>query len=99
MSMSQPGLDLHEWETRWQEIEEAFTTDPAGALAEACDLVEEMLLVDDGADELAAAYRAARETSDRLERGEDVDPGDIGAAVENLRSIRAALSNEVSAED
>jgi hypothetical protein len=70
-----------------------------GTLPEACDLVEETLLVDDGADELAAAYRAARETADRLERGEDVDPGDIGAAVENLRSIRAALSNEASAED
>jgi hypothetical protein len=99
MSMSEPGLDLHEWETRWQEVEEAFKTDPAGALPEACDLVEEMLLVDDGADEPAAAYRAARETADRLERGEDVDPGDIGAAVENLRSIRAALSNEVSPEE
>jgi hypothetical protein len=99
MSMGEPGLDLHEWETRWQEIEEALATDPAGALPEACDLVEETLLVDDDADELAAAYRAARETSDRLERGEDVDPGDIGAAVENLRSIRAALSNEVSAEE
>ena len=62
MSMSEPGLDLHEWETRWQEIEEALADDPVSALSEACDLVEEMLLVDDGADELAAAYRAARET-------------------------------------
>ena len=97
--MSEPGLDLHEWETRWQEIEEALADDPGSALSEACDLVEEVLLVDDGADELAAAYRAARETSDRLERGEDVDPGDIGAAVENLRTIRAARSNEVSPEE
>jgi hypothetical protein len=98
MEMHEPGVELHEWETRWQEIEESLASDPAGALPEACDLVEETLLVDDGADELAAAYRAARETADRLERGEDVDPGDIGAAVENLRSIRAALGNEASAE-
>ena len=49
--------------------------------------------MDDGNDELAAAYRAARETADRVERGEDVDPGDIGAAIENLRSIRSALSD------
>jgi hypothetical protein len=99
MDTHEPGVELHEWETRWQEIEQALADDPASTLPEACDLVEETLLVDDGADELAAAYRAALETSDRLERGEDVDPGDIGAAVENLRSIRAAVSNEVSAEE
>ena len=91
--MNDPGLELHEWETRWQELEQALADDPAGTLPEACDLVEETLVVDDGVDEdLAAAYRAARETADRLERGEDVDPGDVGAAIENLRSIRAALS-------
>ena len=98
MSMDDPGLELHEWETRWQELEQSLADDPAGALPEACDLVEETLLVDDDRDELAAAYRAARETSDRIERGEDVDPGDVGAAIENLRSIRAAVSAEAQAE-
>jgi hypothetical protein len=34
------------------------------------------------------SFAAARETADRIERGEDVDPGDVGAAVENLRAIR-----------
>jgi hypothetical protein len=55
-------------------------------------VIEDLLTVDDGQNELAAAYAAARDIADRLERGEVVDPGDVGAAVENLRAIRAALS-------
>jgi hypothetical protein len=98
MSMNDPGLELHEWETRWQELEESLADDPAGTLSEACDLVEETLLVDDDRDEVAAAYRAARETADRIERGEDVDPGDVGAAIENLRSIHDALRVDLPSE-
>ena len=91
MSMNEPGLDLHEWETRWAELEEALAEDPAGALADACDLIEETLGLDYVSDELEMSVRAAREVADAIERGDDVDPGDIGAAVENLRSIRTAL--------
>jgi len=88
----EPGLDLHERETRWEELEQALADDPAGALVEACDAIEELIPVVDGQDELVRAYAAARDTADRIERGEDVDPGDVGAAVDNLRSIRAALT-------
>mgnify|MGYP003482173157 CR=1 FL=1 len=41
-----------------------MSVDPAGALVEACDVVEELLPVDDGRDELVAAYSAARETAE-----------------------------------
>lgn len=85
------GVELHEWETRWAELEEALAEDPAGALPEACDAIEELVgsdFVDDGLD---VDFAAARSTADRIERGEDVDPGDVGAAVENLRSIRARV--------
>ncbi len=91
MSMNEPGLDLHEWETRWAELEEALQEDPAGALLDACDLIEETLGLDYVSDELELSYRAAREVADAIERGDDVDPGDIGAAVENLLAVRAAL--------
>jgi hypothetical protein len=91
MSVNEPGLDLHEWETRWAELEEALAEDPAGALADACDLIQETLGLDYVSDELEVSFRAAREVADAIERGDDVDPGDIGAAVENLRSIRTAL--------
>ena len=91
MSMSDPGLDLHEWETRWAELEEELAEDPAGALPDACDLIKETLGLDYVNDELEVAFRAARETADAIERGDDVDPGDIGAAVENVLAIRAAI--------
>ena len=91
MSMQDPGLDLHEWETRWAELEEEFTEDPAGALPEACDLIEATLGDTDWSDDLEKAFHAAREVADAIERGDDVDPGDIGAAIDNLRQIRASL--------
>jgi len=91
MSMNDPGLDLHEWETRWAELEEALAEDPAGALPDACDLIEETLGLDYVSDELELSFQAAREIADAVERGDDVDPGDIGAAVANLLAIRAAL--------
>ncbi|MHB1242893.1 MAG: hypothetical protein ACYC1P_05775 [Gaiellaceae bacterium] len=96
MSELEPGLDLHEWQTRWTELDEALAEDPAGALVEACDLIEETLgldQVDDGAEK---AYEAARAVADAIERGEEVDPGDIGMAVENLRVVRASVRPDVT---
>lgn len=99
MSQNEPGLELHEWETRWQELEPMFEDDPAGTLAEACDFVEQTLRESDldpeatpvEPDELLSAYAAARETANRIEAAEDVDPGDIGAAIENLRAVYESL--------
>jgi hypothetical protein len=92
MSMHEPGLDLHEWETRWAELEEELAEDPAGALPEACDLIESALGVgDEPDDEIERTFRAVRDVADAIERGDDVDLGDLGAAVENLRAIRAAV--------
>jgi hypothetical protein len=91
MGMQEPGLDLHEWETRWSELEEQLEADPAGALPDACDLVEARLGDADWSDELEKAFQSARVTADAVDRGDDVDPGDIGAAIDNLRDIRTAL--------
>jgi phage-related baseplate assembly protein len=91
MSELEPGLDLHEWETRWSELEEALREDPQAALPEACDVIEEAVGKDFVDDDLDAALAAARDTALRVERGEDVDPGDVGAAVENLRAIRERI--------
>ena len=99
MSQNEPGLELHEWETRWNELEPMLEEDPASTLPEMCDFVEQTLVesgvaVDEVGgenDEVLMGYRAARETSDRVERGEDVGPGDIGAAIENLRAIYDTL--------
>ena len=96
MSANEPGLDLQEWETRWAEIEEQLSDDPTTALPLACDEVERLLGLDDGqlqgeSTEIGTAYRAARDVADRIERGLDVEAGDLATAVEDLRSIRAAL--------
>jgi hypothetical protein len=93
----EPGLDLYDWESRFQQLEPDLADDPAQALPELADLVREML-EERGADvddpvlgvseerEFVVDYRAAREVADRVERGEDVDPGDIGAAIQSLRA-------------
>jgi hypothetical protein len=91
----EPGLDLHEWETRWSELEDALADDPAGAIVGACDEIEQLLRLDEAEDspELETAFASAREVARRVERGEDVDPGDLGGAVENLRMIRDAVAS------
>ena len=43
MSTEGFGLDLHEWLTRWQELEEQLEIDATDALPEACDFVAQML--------------------------------------------------------
>jgi hypothetical protein len=97
MSMREPGLDRHEWESEFASIEEGLHDDPRGALPELADLVGRMLeerRVEDG-DELMAEFRSARETAERCERGE-ADAGDVGAAVEGLRSVYQTLLVERS---
>jgi hypothetical protein len=98
------GLDLHDWETRFQQLEADLETDAAQALPDLADLVEGILqergLAGDelpGVDDeqgLLAQYRFAREIADRVERGEVADPGDVGAAVESLRDAYAFLVGE-----
>ena len=99
MSQQEPGLELHEWETRWQELEEMFELDATDALPDACDFVEQMLSetgigveqIGGENDELIAGYNAARATADQIERGEEIDPGDVGNAILNLRAVYDAV--------
>ena len=95
----EPGIDRHEWESRWAVLEQDVDTDPFEALPELADLVEEMLL-ESGYDitdpvvrageerEVVAEYLAARETAGRVNADEDVDPGDVAAAINGLIALR-----------
>jgi hypothetical protein len=96
--MRDPGLDRGEWEAEWQALEPLVVDSPAEALPEMDMLVERMLAergytVDDqpaeeGIDpEILAAFRVAREIARRADRGEDVDPGDVGHAVGLYREL------------
>ena len=100
--MRNPGLDRHEWETEWQALEEQLKDSPAEGLPEVGDLIERMLVeagmpiddevADDGIEpDILVEFRSARETTRRVERGEDVDPSDIGEAIHNYRDIYTFL--------
>jgi hypothetical protein len=102
-----PGLDRHEWETEWQALEPELEDSPSQALPELADLVERMLrergfpiddeVAGDGIEpDILVEYRSAREVTTRIERGEDVDPGDVGEAVHNFRDIYAQLIDRPS---
>ena len=98
MSTPEPGLDRHEWETQLQALEPELEDTPGEALPELRNLVGRMLaergfapddpVTSDGDEpEVLAEFRAATETVRALERGDDVDPGDIAAAVNGLRAV------------
>ena len=99
--MSEPGLDLHEWESEWASVAEEQDADPAAALSQYADIVERMLLesgyrVDDPVvaagdePEIVGTYTAAREVAERAEVGE-ASRADIDEAIEGLRAIFETL--------
>jgi hypothetical protein len=107
MSMPEPGLDRHEWESEFQALEPELETAPIEALPELGDLVGRMLVergydVDDPVvregenREVVAEFLAARETTVMVERGDDVSPGDVAAAIAGYRSIFQYLIEERS---
>lgn len=104
--MVEPGLDRHEWETEWQQLEPLVVDSPAEALPELDDLVRRMLVEagypvgtsdpvdDEGIDpEVIGSYAAAHEIRLAVERDEDVDPGDVGQAIGLYREIYEHLTN------
>jgi hypothetical protein len=101
----EPGLGLHDWESEWQQLEPLVRDSPAEALPELHDLVvrmlqergmlDESLVAAEGADpELLAEYVAGKDVVDRLDRGEDVDPGDVASIVGGYRSLYEFLMSE-----
>jgi hypothetical protein len=106
--MKEPGLDRHEWESEMQALEEELADAPAEALPELHDLVSRMLaargfavddpVASDGDEpEILAEFRAARDTTLALDRGTDVGPGDVAAAINGYRAIYEHLLTERSA--
>jgi len=97
MAMQEPGLDRHDWSSRYASIEEDLRDDPQAALPELQRLVEEMLeergydptdpVASDGDDpEVIATYEAARDLSLRCEAG-GADPSDVGEAVRGFTAV------------
>ena len=107
--MLEPGLDRHEWESRWESLAEELEDSPRDVLPELDELVEQMLdergyALDDpvareGDDrEVVSEFLAARETTQLLRDDPDaVSPGDVGAAVNGYRAVYEYLIEERAA--
>lgn len=101
----EPGLDRHDWETEWQSLEPLVVDSPAEALPELDRLIERMLTergyptkeehAQEAADPaIVAEFLEARRLTNLIERGESVDPGNVGAAVTGYRSLYEFLLAE-----
>ena len=95
----EPGLDLHDWQTQMEALQEQLEDSPEEALPDLADLVERMLVERDVLvethepvteqtrdPEITERYRSAREVATRAEAG-DADPGDVADAINNLREL------------
>ena len=106
MSDIEPGLDLHDWQTRMEALQEQLEDSPEEALPDLADLVERMLVergvIGESRDpvtesardpEIVERLRSAREVATRAEAG-DADPGDVADAINNLRELFDELAVE-----
>jgi hypothetical protein len=102
--MVEPGLDLHDWETRWEQFLEDAEDSPAETLSEMDRLLEEMLnargyqlnepVTASGEEpEVVKQFLAAREITRLVETG-TADPGDVADAFEGYRSLYELITGE-----
>ena len=99
--MTDPGLDLHEWETRWSDLQDQAADAPDEALPEVVRLVEEML-VERGYDlenpvveetddpDIVRDFLAARDIA-RAAETTKLEAEDIQTALEDLAEIHDYL--------
>jgi hypothetical protein len=101
-SQEDPGLDRHVWESEWESLQEELADRPAETLPALVDIVAEMLrgeghAIDDpvaseGEErEVLDDFREARRISRIVAEGGDVDPGDVGSAIESITAVYQTL--------
>jgi hypothetical protein len=90
----EPGLDLHDWETRWQQLRDEAADSPFEALPELVRLAEQMLeesgYAEGGDPDVIRNLTAAREVAAACDAG-TAEPGDVGQAIENLTELHDFL--------
>ena len=100
--MLEPGLDKHEWESQWSDLEERLRDDPSDALFELDELIARMLESrglplrerdgeTDPEPETVLAFVEARRVTELVGAGKDVDPGDIAHAINCYRELYGVL--------
>jgi hypothetical protein len=95
--MTDPGLDLQEWETRWSDLQDQAAESPDEALPEMVRLVQEMLaergydlenpVVEENEDpDITRNFLAAREIALAAETSK-VEAEDIQTAIDDLTDV------------
>ena len=102
--MTDPGLDLQGWETRWSDLQDQVADAPDEALPEVVRLVEEMLtdrgfdfenpvVVEDESRDIVSDFLAARDIA-RAAETTKLDQEDIQTALDDLAEIHDYLVEE-----
>ena len=102
--MTDPGLDLQGWETRWSDLQDQVADAPDEALPEVVRLVEEMLtdrgfdfenpvVVEDESRDIVSDFLAARDIA-RAAETTKLDQEDIQTALDDLAEIHDFLVEE-----
>ena len=102
--MTEPGLDLHEWESQWAQLQEDAADSPDEALPELVRLTEQMLLdrgydlenpvvVEDESRDIVSDFFAARDIA-RAAETTKLDQEDIQTALDDLTEIHDYLVEE-----
>lgn len=95
--MVEPSLDLHEWETRWQELQDLAADEPEQTLPEIVRFVRQMLeergytlddpaVAEGGGPDVVRDFVGARELA-RLVESDEASSEDVELAFENLTEI------------
>jgi hypothetical protein len=107
--MVEPGLDRHDWESRWASLEEDLEDSPRDVLPELDELIAQMLqernfaiddpvAVEGEGREVVDDFLSAREITRLLVDNPDaVSPGDVAAAVNSSRSVFEFIVEEDTA--
>ena len=106
---SEPGLDVHEWQSEWASLEDDFTDSPETALPQAHELITRMLTARQILDECCVAragaapdcvrtWDAGRALVARLDDPElQVERQDVLDQIEEYRGVFEALIEERAA--
>lgn len=102
--VQEPGVDEHEWISRYEALDEDVRDSPAEALSELDELVAEMMEArglpleeregeDTTEPETIRQFTEARRVTRQLESGDPYDPGDVANAIDGYRSLYDYLLN------
>lgn len=102
--MLEPGIDEHEWTSRWEALEDDVRESPVEALSELDDLIATMMEARgfpleerEGEDatepETIRQFVEARRVTRLVDQGDSFDPGDVANAIDGYRSLYDYLLN------